>query len=135
MNWKSGSRKLKFGLATVAVAAFAVGSGHLAAAPADAAASDPALAELMTEGGSVYATYCSACHGAAGDGGTGPALAGSQVLTSIGTISSQVIDGGVRMPAFSQLSDRQIAAVATFIRNSWGNAFGPVTDEDIAGWR
>lgn len=30
------------------------------------------------------------------------------------------------------LSDRQVAAVATFIRNSWGNAAGIVSEGDAA---
>lgn len=149
---KSVSRKVTLGLAGFAVAAFVGVSGQLALAQAsdddgddaaveteavdgEAAAVDPALAELMTEGASVYSSNCEACHGADGQGGAGPALAGSQILTSIGTISRQVIDGGERMPSFSQLSDSQIAAAATYIRNSWGNAFGIVTEADIASWR
>ncbi|MCW5696450.1 MAG: cytochrome c [Bauldia sp.] len=159
MAMKLVSRKVTFGLAAVAVAAFVGVSGQLglaqaseddeaaeeAAADDEAAADeaeaegageeDAALAQLMTEGGSVYSSNCQACHGNEGQGGAGPALAGSPILTSIGTISRQVIDGGDRMPSFSQLSDRQIAAVATFIRNSWGNEFGIVTEEDIASWR
>jgi hypothetical protein len=37
------------------------------------------------------------------------------------------------MPAFGQkLNDREIAAVATYIRNSWGNHFGPVSANTVA---
>jgi mono/diheme cytochrome c family protein len=144
------SRKVTFGFAIVAAAGLVGASGQLAhaiqlpqeaqvatadEAPADAPAVDPALADLIAEGEGVFASNCEACHGAEGEGGAGPALAGSQLLSSIGTIARQVLDGGERMPSFSQLSDHQIAAVATYIRNSWGNAFGIVTDEDIASWR
>jgi len=164
MGRKLVSRKVAFGVAAVTAAGLIAATGQLAyaiqipqevataddAAPADEAApgdeaapadeagpaeGDAALEELMGEGASVYSSNCEACHGAEGEGGAGPALAGSQLLSSIGTIARQVIDGGERMPSFSQLSDRQIAAVATFIRNSWDNEFGIVTEEDIASWR
>jgi mono/diheme cytochrome c family protein len=37
------------------------------------------------------------------------------------------------MPAYSKdLSDQQIADVATYIRNSWGNAAPAVTPEQVA---
>jgi mono/diheme cytochrome c family protein len=35
------------------------------------------------------------------------------------------------MPAFAVLSDEQIAAVATYIRNSWGNRAEPVTSHAV----
>ena len=149
------SRKMTVGLAAVAVAAFLGASGQLALAQAseddaedaavdgeaaedgEAAGGDELMAELMTEGESLFTSNCETCHGEAGEGGAGggPALAGSQTLSSIGTITRQIINGGERMPSFTQLSDRQVAAVGTYIRNSWGNAFGIVTEEDVAGWR
>lgn len=37
------------------------------------------------------------------------------------------------MPAFKdRLSDEEIAAVATYIRTSWGNDFGPVSSTRVA---
>ena len=37
------------------------------------------------------------------------------------------------MPAFeAKMSDDEIAAVATYIRNSWGNRANPVTPRDVA---
>jgi mono/diheme cytochrome c family protein len=37
------------------------------------------------------------------------------------------------MPAYAhQLSDQQIADVANYIRNSWGNAAPPVTAAQVA---
>jgi mono/diheme cytochrome c family protein len=35
------------------------------------------------------------------------------------------------MPAFAVLSDEQVAAVATYIRNSWGNHAEPVTPHEV----
>lgn len=86
-------------------------------------------AELFTLGEEVFTTTasptCATCHGDQGQGGAGAALAGSDKLEDLDLIFSQVIEGGHIMPAFgSQLSNRQVAAVATYIRNAWGNDFG-----------
>jgi mono/diheme cytochrome c family protein len=40
------------------------------------------------------------------------------------------------MPPFRDvLNDRKIAAIATYIRNAWGNTYGIVTPADVAGLR
>jgi mono/diheme cytochrome c family protein len=40
------------------------------------------------------------------------------------------------MPAFDwRLNDAQVAAVLTYIRNSWGNAAGPVSSGVVASER
>lgn len=66
-------------------------------------------------GSGTYLKVCSACHGAAGEGGIGPALAGSDVTA--GEISAVVSDGAGAMPAFSSsLSDPELEAVITFTR-------------------
>ena len=40
------------------------------------------------------------------------------------------------MPAFGKkLSDKEIAAVATYIRTSWGNNFGPIDPQQVANAR
>jgi cytochrome c oxidase subunit 2 len=39
------------------------------------------------------------------------------------------------MPAWRQLSDVELAAVATYTKNSWGNKFGAVMPADIAAAR
>jgi mono/diheme cytochrome c family protein len=36
------------------------------------------------------------------------------------------------MPAYPKLTDHEIADVATYIRNSWGNAAPTVTAEEVA---
>ena len=36
------------------------------------------------------------------------------------------------MPPFTNLTDREIAAVATYIRNSFGNNYGIATVEEVA---
>jgi mono/diheme cytochrome c family protein len=109
-------------------------------APAPVAANDPA----MLAGGHIYADECAACHN---DAGTGeallfPALKASPVVQAPNpvTMLGLIIHGGqtvgtpaagaAAMPAFgAELDDQQIADVATYIRNSWGNA-GSVIDVD-----
>jgi mono/diheme cytochrome c family protein len=40
------------------------------------------------------------------------------------------------MPSFGwKLSDDQIAALATYVRNEWGNKAGPVSAGDVADLR
>jgi mono/diheme cytochrome c family protein len=40
------------------------------------------------------------------------------------------------MPAFAwKLSDEQIADVATYVRNAWGNRGGPIAASDVADLR
>jgi mono/diheme cytochrome c family protein len=37
------------------------------------------------------------------------------------------------MPAFGWLlDDKEVAAVLTYVRNTWGNAAAPVTADDVA---
>ena len=48
-------------------------------------------------------------------------------------MATQILVGLGEMPAYAhRLSDGEVAAVASYIRNSWGNAFGPVTPKDVA---
>jgi mono/diheme cytochrome c family protein len=94
------------------------------------------MAALMSVGEPIFTRVCSACHGAAGGGGEGPALAGNERIASISLIMDQVIRGGAYMPPFGALyNDEQVAGVATYIRNSWGNSFGAVTAEQVANYR
>lgn len=90
---------------------------------------------MMSVGASIYAARCSLCHGANGRGRTGiPSLVHNAHVT--GADPDKVIltieNGGTNMPAWrGQLSDADVAAVATYIRSSWGNKAPPVTDGDV----
>jgi cytochrome c2 len=101
---------------------------------ADAGGGDDAalLAALVREGGPVFRSNCVPCHGANAQGGAGPALAGNSFLASASAVANQITNGGNYMPNFGQLSDRQIAAVATYVRNSFGNSYGVVTEAQVA---
>ncbi|NND43775.1 MAG: cytochrome c oxidase subunit II [Xanthomonadales bacterium] len=87
-------------------------------------------AELMARGESVYASQCATCHQADGTGlpPAFPALAGSELVNGpVEGPLAVVVNGreGTAMQAFSDLvSDSDIAAVLTYIRNSFGNESG-----------
>ena len=113
-------------------------------------ASAPAKA-VRKVGGAIYADTCSACHGLHGEGTKGlfPALKGASIVQSKNplTVIRLILDGGhsvsVRggrtsagMPSFGwKLSDKQIAAVASYVRSSWGNAASPVSPDDVGDLR
>lgn len=89
-------------------------------------------------GESLFANNCAVCHGNAGQGGTGPALAGSPRVTSNdpSTMLATIMQGRGLMPSWrGQLSAGEVAAVATFIRSSWGNNAGPVGVQDVTAIR
>jgi cbb3-type cytochrome c oxidase subunit III len=85
-------------------------------------------------GASIYAKNCAACHQANGEGGIGPALAGNPHV-NIGNptvMLTTILQGRNEMPSWrGQLAASDIAAVATFVRSSWGNNAGPVTVQDV----
>jgi mono/diheme cytochrome c family protein len=85
------------------------------------------------EGPEIFQQNCAPCHGNQGEGNIGPALAGNRDLENLAEAINQVLAGGGGMPAFAdQLNDEQITDVLTHERNSWGNAFGEVTAEQVA---
>ena len=96
--------------------------------------------ELMAEGAGIYRQRCARCHGRNGEGqrqghDAAPRLTGTFARLSVAEIATRLIRGGSYMPPFDTLSDRQIAAVASYIRNAFGNALGPAGEEDIAQYR
>lgn len=109
--------------------------------PAAEAEDDAALfAALMEEGAFVYrrVANCAGCHGNEGAGDFGPRLAGDGYLASVGGVVGIILGGFTEhgMPAFADdLDNRQVAAVATFVRNSWGNEYGLVREEWVANRR
>jgi mono/diheme cytochrome c family protein len=120
----------------------------LACAPStastDSAASTDSMAsgvssEQLSAGGEVYANRCTFCHGAEGEGGDrGPAQAGNPELAYASYTADRILHGYgyKKMPAFAgRLSDEEIANVATYIRNSWGNNFGAVSTAQVAARR
>jgi mono/diheme cytochrome c family protein len=118
-------------------------------APVNAAGTPlDASTPVMKAGGAIYADVCSACHGPDGKGAPNlfPALADSANVRSNDAASLiRITLEGARsvatpkeptapaMPAFGwQLSDDQIAAVLTYIRNSWGGAAPAVSKDAVS---
>ncbi len=88
---------------------------------------------FMEMGAEVYQNECATCHGEQGQGGLGPAQAGNTSLQNVQHVLAQILYGEGEMPAFAdELSDEQIAAVSTYIRNAWGNDFGAVEVAAVA---
>ncbi len=89
------------------------------------------LADLIARGEKVYAANCAVCHRPDGKG-AGPIkpLDGSPIVTDADKNKQLniVLNGaaGGAMPPWKHLSDTDIAAVATYTKNSWGNKTGQV---------
>ena len=100
----------------------------------------PTSAVAAADGASLYAANCASCHGNEGQGmgEVFPALAGNDALANGEYVVKMILEGkpGSSMPAFGdRLSDEEVAALAGYIRNSWGNEFGPVTVSEVAAAR
>jgi mono/diheme cytochrome c family protein len=119
--------------------------------PASRPAAIPDDNESMRAGAAIYKDSCAACHR---DSGTGeshlfPRFAGSAmvqsddpttlvrvVLQGTRAVSTPSMPTAPAMPGFDwRLNDAQVAAVLTYIRNSWGNAAAPVTAGKVASQR
>jgi cytochrome c oxidase subunit II len=94
-------------------------------------------AELMQRGAQVYAANCQACHQPNGQGlkPAFPALDGSKVVASKQDQIAILLNGKNAMPAWKQLSDVELAAVATYTKNSWSNKHGVVQPTEFAASR
>lgn len=103
----------------------------------------------MVLGKRVY-NNCMACHQRDGAGipGNYPPLDGSTRVTGSPELLAAVVIRGLEgeidvdgvtynqvMPSWSHLTDEQIAAVATYVRSSWGNEAGAVETELVADVR
>jgi len=96
------------------------------------------MAAVMEAGRFVFTSNCAVCHGTEGQGGIGPRFAGNTAIADTNYVLTMVLNGFIDhgMPAWRDvLNDEQVAAVTTFIRNSWGNEHGVVLPADVAGAR
>jgi mono/diheme cytochrome c family protein len=108
------------------------------------AVNDPA----MVAGAAIYRDQCSACHGLDGKGVAElfPSIAdSSMVKSSDPTTSIRIVLRGARsvgttaqptasgMPSYGrQLNDDEVAAVLSYMRNSWGGSANSVTSEQVS---
>jgi mono/diheme cytochrome c family protein len=101
----------------------------------------------MHDGQAVFVARCSVCHAQTSAQGY-PTLAGNTlvqsrnpntvlriILQGASTADTRNAGSGFSMPAFPVLSDKELADVATFIRNSWGNKAEPVSKDDVKSLR
>lgn len=123
----------------------------LAALPATQAAPAAVDTAVMQTGKLVYESQCIACHVSNGQGVRSmiPGFVQSGVVNAphADTLMRMVLLGadgpvtasnptGAGMPRFDwRLSDDDVAAVLTYMRNSWGNAAAPVTEKSVTGAR
>ncbi|GAB3470485.1 cytochrome c [Polaromonas eurypsychrophila] len=110
-------------------------------------AAPAAQASVLARGAKLYEQHCAQCHGEQGRGvpQAYPALAGNRAVTMAqsANLMQIVLNGGYApatagnprpfgMPPFVlELSDGDIAAVLTHIRQSWGNRAGVVTPLEV----
>lgn len=107
--------------------------------------------EPMTSGRQIYLDNCDACHQSSGRGVADvfSSLAGNPavlapdptqlihvVLTGASQMPTKSRPTAFTMPEFdARLSDAQVAAVLSFVRNSWGNHASDVSAHDVAKLR
>ena len=99
------------------------------------------------DGGAIFAANCAACHQANGQGlpGVFPPLAGSEWVVGDPQVLANILLHGITgeitvkgnkyqgaMPAFPQLSDAELAGIASFIRGNWSNKAEPLQAELFA---
>ncbi len=111
----------------------------LAAAPAGVAS-----------GAQLFTSKCAACHQATGQGVAGvfPPLVASEWVTGSDARLVQILLHGIQgpigvngatynglMPAWKSLPDDEIAAIATYVRTTWGNMASPISAELVAAER
>jgi len=125
---------------------------YIKSTPASPGKSPPAPdSQAMQTGGKIYADACAGCHLSRGQGQPQifPKLAGSAVAQQddATTVLHLILAGGrtaptptrpsaISMPSFAwKLTDQQVADVATYVRNAWGNHATPVTAKTVADLR
>lgn len=117
--------------------------------PTVAEATAPPAKETVS-GEQVYGANCASCHQGNGQGVSGafPTLIGTQWVENKGQIVRILLHGlqgevtvkgetyNGNMPAWGEtLSDKEIAAVITYVRQSWENDYGAVTPDEVAAVR
>lgn len=96
----------------------------------------PADHELLTQGQRLFRDHCAACHrqNGEGQGQLYPALNNNPFVTNQSPLPaiSTVLHGRGLMPSFrNAFSDRQVAAVVSYIRNAWNNDAGVVGLDEV----
>ncbi|MBS0611347.1 MAG: cytochrome c [Comamonadaceae bacterium] len=105
----------------------------------------PAAPGAAVDGKALFAAHCVACHQATGLGlpGVFPPLDGSEWVHGDPRVLANILLHGITgeitvkgnkfqgaMPSFQQLSDAELAGIASFIRNNWSNK-GEAIEPDL----
>jgi mono/diheme cytochrome c family protein len=119
------------------------------ASPKPATATAAAAADTGA-GAKLYQLACATCHMPDGSGVTGlqPALVGSKIVMGpVATMARVILLGPDKalpnrpktsanvMPAFESLSDEDIAAIATYVRKTFGKGASAVTPAQVKAQR
>jgi len=88
----------------------------------------------MAEGDNIAEKTCKLCHGQEGQGMVGLPLR-QNVENARGVVRVVILGNGDMPPIGSKFSDRELPAVVTYVRNSWGNKYGLVTEEQVGKFR
>lgn len=119
----------------------------VATAAAAAKTGDLSVEEQIAAGKALFAGTCSTCHQPEGQGMSGvfPPLAKSDYIAGdakrvptvilhglAGPVKVNGTDYNSNMPPMSQLTDDEVANIATYVLNSWGNPGGRVTKAEAA---
>ena len=121
--------KLRFGVVVAALA-----FGLLLAVAQEGGQTAEVDAALFAQGEGLFQANCTVCHQASGQGSPPifPALAGNESLQNTSLIVTNIHEGQGAMPSFPLFRAEEIAALATYVRNEWGNEFGGVSAEEVA---
>ena len=106
-----------------------------------ALADDPAKVwtqpDLVARGEKVYQANCQVCHQPTGLGAPPafPPLAGSKVVANTPELLQILLNGKNAMPAWKGLSDVELGAAATYVKNSFGNKGDTVQPSEVRAAR
>ena len=106
-----------------------------------ALADDPAKVwtqpDLVARGEKVYQANCQVCHQPTGLGAPPafPPLAGSKVVANTPELLQILLNGKNAMPAWKGLSDVELGAAATHVKNSFGNKGDTVQPSEVRAAR
>ena len=152
---RCGAHAMKFLAAALVATAIGCsgGDGQARSDTAVAGQAPAAATSVASEGEQLY-QRCVTCHQANGQGLTGafPPLAGSEFATAENVaVPIRVVIHGMQgpvtvkgaeynglMPPYGvgiAMSDREVAAVLTYVRSSWGNNASAITAEQVAAER
>jgi len=98
---------------------------------------------LFKQGQAIYVEQCSGCHQIEGQGQAtvAPALAGSKRVAANGDVPVRILTNGLEgkiglmPPLGGVMSDEEVAAVLTYVRQSFGNRATPIPPAAVKEWR